>query len=165
MPPLNKKSFPHCWWCLVLVSGHRDHWRSLYACLWGYPRWRWKDLLPRLQLKGGFQWQLLCLALQENRQCGPVWVSAQSERFRGPSGRALFSDEGGFTFSEAPFEGTLHEDLKGASPSKGFKKLHLRWRAWRWRGLEGGFIFRRLEGGLIRNGLPRYIFYTCPNLM
>ena len=30
-------------------------------------------------------------------------------RFRGPSGRAPFSDEGGFTFSEAPFEGTLHE--------------------------------------------------------
>ena len=30
-------------------------------------------------------------------------------------------DEGGFTFSEAPFEGTLHEGLKGASPSEGFK--------------------------------------------
>ena len=42
-------------------------------------------------------------------------------RFRGPSGRAPFSDEGGFTFSEAPFEGTLHEGLKGASPSEGFK--------------------------------------------
>ena len=42
-------------------------------------------------------------------------------RFRGPSGRAPFSDEGGFTFSEAPFEGTLHEGLKVASPSEGFK--------------------------------------------
>ena len=42
-------------------------------------------------------------------------------RFQGPSGRAPFSDEGGFTFSEAPFEGTLHEGLKGASPSEGFK--------------------------------------------
>ena len=45
-----------------------------------------------------------------------------SGRFRGPSGRTLFSDKGGFTFSEVPFEGTLHEGLKGASPSsKGFK--------------------------------------------
>ena len=44
-----------------------------------------------------------------------------SGRFRGPSGRAPFSDEGGFTFSEAPFEGTLHQGLKGASPSEGFK--------------------------------------------
>ena len=43
-----------------------------------------------------------------------------SGRFRGPSGRAPFSDEGGFTFSEALFEGTLHEDLKGASPSEFF---------------------------------------------
>ena len=47
-------------------------------------------------------------------------------RFRGPSGRAPFTDERGFTFSEAPFEGNLHEGLKGASPSeasKGFKGL------------------------------------------
>ena len=27
----------------------------------------------------------------------------------------------GFTFSEAPFEGTLHQGLKGASASEGFK--------------------------------------------
>ena len=27
------------------------------------------------------------------------------------------------------------------------------------------FMFRRLEGGLIRNRLLRYIFYTCPSLM
>ena len=43
-------------------------------------------------------------------------------RFRGPLGRALFNDEGGFTFSEAPFQGTLHEGLKGASPSEGFEE-------------------------------------------
>ena len=59
---------------------------------------------------------------------------AEPGRFRGPSGRAPFSDEGGFTFSEAPFEGTLHEGLKGASPSQGFRWLHLRQG-----GLEGGF--------------------------
>ena len=47
--------------------------------------------------------------------------SREPGRFRGPSGRAPFSDEGGFTFSEAPFEDTLHEGLKGASPSEGFK--------------------------------------------
>ena len=47
----------------------------------------------------------------------------ESERFRGLSGRALFSDERNFTFSEAPFEGTLHEGLKGASPSEGFKRV------------------------------------------
>jgi len=41
--------------------------------------------------------------------------------FRGPSGRAPFSDEGDFTFSEAPFEGILHEGLKKPSPSEGFK--------------------------------------------
>ena len=29
----------------------------------GEPRWVWKDLLPRLQLKGGFLWRLLCSAL------------------------------------------------------------------------------------------------------
>ena len=46
---------------------------------------------------------------------------AQTGRFRGPSGRTLFSDEGDFTFSEAPFEGILHQDLKEASPSEGFK--------------------------------------------
>ena len=44
-------------------------------------------------------------------------------RFPAPSERASFSDEGGFTFSEAPFEGTYHEGLKGASPLKGFKGL------------------------------------------
>ena len=47
---------------------------------------------------------------------------ACSGRFRGPSGRAPFSDEG----SEAPFEGT---------PS---------------RRLEGGFTFGRLQGDLKR---------------
>ena len=51
----------------------------------------------------------------------PNFVVLLPGRFRGPSGRAPFSDEGGFTFSEAPFEGTLHEGLKGASPSEGFK--------------------------------------------
>ena len=44
-----------------------------------------------------------------------------SGRFQRPSERAPFSNEGGFTFSEAPFEGTLHEGLKGSSPSEGFK--------------------------------------------
>ena len=54
--------------------------------------------------------------------------------FRGPSRRAPFSDEGSFTFSEALFEGTLHEGLKRASPSEGFKEgLHLRKK-----GFEGG---------------------------
>ena len=52
-------------------------------------------------------------------------------RFQRPSERVPFSDEGGFTFSEAPFEGTLHEGLKGSSPSEGFKGAS--------RGLEGGF--------------------------
>ena len=57
----------------------------------------------------------------------PLFVASRparhsSGRFRGPSGRAPFSDEGGFTFSEAPFEGTLHEGLKGASPSEAFKE-------------------------------------------
>ena len=83
---------------------------------------------------------LLCALLQ----LGPG-------RFRGPSGRAPFSDEGGFAFSEAPFKGTLpeglngaspSEGLKGASPSEGFKGAS--------RGLEGGFkgASRGLEGGL-----------------
>jgi len=55
-------------------------------------------------------------------QIKDVFVGLPSRgRFRGPSGKAPFSDEGGFTFSEAPFEGTLHEGLKGASPSEGFK--------------------------------------------
>ena len=55
----------------------------------------------------------------------------KSGRFRGPSGRAPFSDEGGFfTFSEAPFEGTLHEGFKGFT----FGRLH------------GGFTFGK--GGL-----------------
>ena len=47
--------------------------------------------------------------------------SGRGKKVPGPSGRAPFSDEGGFTFSEAPFEGTLHEGLKGPSPSEGFK--------------------------------------------
>ena len=42
-------------------------------------------------------------------------------RFQRPSERVPFSDEGGFVFSKAPFKGTLHEGLKGASPSEGFK--------------------------------------------
>ena len=58
-----------------------------------------------------------------------------SGRFRGPSTRA--TDEGGFTFSEAPFEGTLHEGLKGASPSEDFKGASP--------SEEGGF--KALEGG------------------
>ena len=72
-----------------------------------------------------------------------------SGRFQRPSERVPFSDEGGFVFRKAPFKGTLHEGLKGASPSEGFKG------AWRdlkgaWRGLEGGFkgAWRGLEGGL-----------------
>ena len=43
-------------------------------------------------------------------------------RFQRPSERVPFSDEGGFVFSKAPFKGTLHEGLKGASPSEGFKR-------------------------------------------
>ena len=74
-------------------------------------------------------------------------------RFRKPSGRALFSDEGGFTFSEAPFEDTLHEGLKGASPSEGFKGASPSegeaWTGlWRWlqKGLKGAS--KGLQGGL-----------------
>ena len=65
-------------------------------------------------------------------------------RFRRRSGRALFSVEGGFTFSKAPFEGTLHEGLKEASPSEGFKETS--------RGLEGGLkgAQRRLKGDFMR---------------
>ena len=51
-----------------------------------------------------------------------LYLQSFTGRFQRPSGRTLFSDEEGFTFSEAPFEGTLHEDLKGVSPSKGFKR-------------------------------------------
>ena len=77
-------------------------------------------------------------------------------RFQGPSGRALFSDEEGFTFSEAPFEDTLHEGLKGASPSEGFKGASLSEGGLEGglkgasRGLQGGFegASRGLEGGL-----------------
>ena len=74
-----------------------------------------------------------------------VWVVTR--KVLGPLGRVLFSDEGGFTFSEAPFEGTLHEDLKGASPSEGFKGASpSKEEAWR---LEGGFkgASRGLQGG------------------
>ena len=42
------------------------------------PRWVWKDLLPRLHLKGRFLWLLLCSAPWINRLCGPVLGSAQS---------------------------------------------------------------------------------------
>ena len=77
-----------------------------------------------------------------------------SGRFQRPSERVPFSDEGGFVFSEAPFKGTLHEGLKGASPSEGFKE------AWRdLKGLEGGFkgAWRGLEAfnaeGRLRGGL------------
>ena len=99
--------------------------------------------------------------------CEFIWPldTQLSGRFRGPSGRAPFSDEGGFTFSEAPFEGTLHEGLKGASPSEGFKQPSpSEGRAWRGfergfkgasRGLQRGLKpsegegrFERLEGGL-----------------
>ena len=94
----------------------------------------------------------------------------KAERFRGPSGRTLFSDEGGFTFNEAPFEGTLHEDLKGASPSKDYKRASPSEEE-AWRGLEGGFKgasrgwkpsegeggFEGLEGGLkgVSRGLEK----------
>ena len=37
----------------------------------------WKDLLPRLHLKGGFLWRLLCSALWINRLCGQVLGFAQ----------------------------------------------------------------------------------------
>ena len=70
-----------------------------------------------------------------------------AERFSGPSGRALFSDEGGFTFSEAPFEGTLHEGLKGLHLRKTSRGLHLRKRELEWR-LEERFTFGRLQEGL-----------------
>ena len=74
----------------------------------------------------------------------------------GPSGRALFSEEGGFTFSEAPFEGTLHEGLKKLYLRKASRELHLRKRKFEGdlkgasRGLENGFkgASRGLEGGL-----------------
>ena len=78
----------------------------------------------------------------------------------------------------------LQGDLKAASPSEGFNGAWKRIQgasrglkgAWRLeaaegglqeglKAVEGGFIFRRLEGALIRNGLLRSIFYTCPNLM
>ena len=91
MGPCRLWTRSHCWWCLALPQSSVSQeivcfrpQRSLKAgrdqllCMpMGEPRRGWKDLLPRLQLKGGFRWQLLCLALQENRQCGPVWVSAQ----------------------------------------------------------------------------------------
>ena len=50
-----------------------------------------------------------------------IFTSAP-RRFQRPSERVPFSDEEGFTFSEAPFEGVLHEGLKGTSPSKGLKE-------------------------------------------
>ena len=55
--------------------------------------------------------------------CGPPPPDGghTTGRFQRPSERVPFSDEGGFVFSEAPFKGTLHEGLKGASPSEGFK--------------------------------------------
>ena len=42
--------------------------------------------------------------METSRQCRVVFLIARVRfpgRFRGPSGRAPFSDEGGFTFSEA----------------------------------------------------------------
>ena len=62
------------------------------------------------------------------------WLKGKAGRFRGPSGRAPFSDEGGFIFSEAPFEGS--EGFKGAW--KGFNAAST--------ALQGGL--KRLQGGL-----------------
>ena len=70
--------------------------------------------------------------------------------------------EGGFERLEGPFNGASRRQggLKGASRRlEAFSAEG---------GLEEGlkgFMFRRLEGGLIRNGLLRYIIYTCTNLM
>eukprot|EP00434_Breviolum_minutum_P019609 symbB.v1.2.017296.t1/scaffold1343.1/size124258/5 len=41
--------------------------------------WVWKDLLPRLQLKGGFLWLLQCSAPRISRPCGPVLDFGQSQ--------------------------------------------------------------------------------------
>ena len=67
-----------------------------------------------------------------------------SGRFQRSSGRVSFSDEGGFIFSEAPFKGTLHEGLKGASPSKASSREGAA------RGLQEGFkgASKGLERGL-----------------
>ena len=171
---------------------------------------------------------------------GPSFQHKWPGRLWGPSGRAPFSDEGGFGEGEAPFDeafvnfkgaGRLQRDfsfgrggLKGAwrGLQGGLKGASRGLGAWRWlhlrkaaRGLQGGLkeAWRRLEafsaegglqGGLkgawrglhfekawkgldtqwtasvhtlhmpkpnvthvqvLRNGLPRYILYTCPNLM
>ena len=90
---------------------------------------------------GSHQSPLPLFALPLWHKCFPLG----SGRFRRPSGRAPFSDEGGFTFSEAPFEGTLHEGLKGASPSEGFKGASPSEGG----GLEGGLkgASRGLQGG------------------
>ena len=73
-------------------------------------------------------------------------------RFQRPSERVPFSDEGGFVFSKASFKGTLHEGLKGASPSERFKGASKDWRGLEGasRGLKGAWPL--LEGGLTFEG-------------
>ena len=66
----------------------------------GAPRWVWKDPFPRLQLKGGFLWRLLCLAPKLNRPCGPVLDSAQWQEQPSILGRCLpSSQKGGRNYS------------------------------------------------------------------
>ena len=50
------------------------------------PRQVWKDLLPRLHLKGGFLWRLLCSAPWINRLCGQVLGFAQLSALPSTSG-------------------------------------------------------------------------------
>ena len=57
------------------VPGHGSSETCYYSCLWRSQD-RWKDLLPRLHLKGGFLWRLLCSALWINRLCGQVLGSS-----------------------------------------------------------------------------------------
>ena len=76
--------------------------------------------------------------------------STSLRRFQRPSGRTLFSDEGGFTFSEA-LEGALHEDLKETSPSESFKRASPS-EGGTWRRLQGSFkgASKELQRGLKR---------------
>ena len=55
------------------IKGDISRHFAVYARSTFVPHWGWKDLLPRLQLKGGFLWQLLCLALQKNRSAGSIF--------------------------------------------------------------------------------------------
>ena len=88
---LNKVPFHHCWWCPVshrssvsreIVCSRprmlREAIRDLLLFMpMEEPRQVWNDLLPRLHLKGGFLWRLLCSALWINRLCGQVLGFAQ----------------------------------------------------------------------------------------